>query len=52
MPPSENAAVPPIPFRRDTNRLTAFSALLLFHGTPSCPRNVNSFPRYFSTRCR
>ena len=32
------------------NAFTACSALLLFHGTPSCSRNVNNFPRFFSSR--
>ena len=30
----------------------AFSALLLFHGTPSWSMNVNSLSRYFSSRLR
>ena len=38
----------PITFRRDANSLTAFSALLLFHGTPSWSRKVNSLSRFFS----
>ena len=42
----------PMTFRRDANRLTAFSALLLFHGTPSWSRKVNSLSRYFRKRCR
>src|ERR1700722_10560092 len=37
-------------FRIRVNAFTACSALLLFHGTPSCSRNVNNFPRFFSSR--
>jgi hypothetical protein len=47
-----SAAVPPIALRRVTNRFTAFSALLVFHGTPSWSRNVKSFGRHRVSRLR
>ncbi len=46
MPASVNSV--PITFRREANSLTAFSALLLFHGTPSWSKKVNSLSRYFT----
>ena len=42
--------VPAITSRSLANALTACSALLLFHGTPSWPRKVNSLSRYFWKR--
>ena len=39
--------VPPITRRNSAKARMAFSALLLFQGTPSWAKNVNSFSRFF-----
>ena len=42
--------LPPMTFRSVAKALTACSALLLFHGTPSKRKNVNNFSRFFWNR--
>jgi uncharacterized protein YecT (DUF1311 family) len=50
--PAPRCHEPSITSRSLANALMACSALLLFHGTPSNLRNVNSLSRFFSKRSR
>src|SRR5216683_952003 len=45
-----SVVTPPMMCRSSAKGLTACSALLLFHGTPSYLRKVNNLSRFFSKR--